>query len=478
MDYKMSFSLNPYPEYKNTYVPWIGKVPIHWKVKRGKYIFRFKKELNTQNNSTNVLSLTLRGVVKNDPENPEGLVPKDYSTYQLFNKGDLVFKLIDLENLRTSRVGLVHEDGIMSPAYIRLIPSENVIVKYFYYQFYDLYLRGIYNQIGNGVRSTLTPTELLNLQLLIPPITEQNKIISLLDYINSSIGNFIRSKRRQIELLNEQKQVAIQRALTHGLNLNAKVKGSGIQWLGNIPANWEVVKLKHVANVQTGITLGKTYNNLPLLERPYLRVANVQDGFLDLKIIKTIRVPMSEVQKSELQVGDILMTEGGDIDKLGRGYIWNGEIPDCLHQNHIFAVRTEKTKLLPEYLSFLLTSFHGRTYFQLTAKKTTNLASTNSTTLKNFPISLPPLAEQQQMVREISKLTSFQNKAISSLFDEINIINQYGICLISQVVTGKIDIQNIQIPKIDEELIEPISKLENDGEENNIDVEEGDDDTN
>ena len=119
--------LKPYAEYKESGLPWIGRVPIDWRIERTKWIFRSRKELNVGRRNTNVLSLTLRGVVNNDPDSPEGMVPKDYATYQLFRKHDLVFKLIDLENIRTSRVGLVHEDGIMSsPTCASLRPRASI----------------------------------------------------------------------------------------------------------------------------------------------------------------------------------------------------------------------------------------------------------------------------------------------------------------------------------------------------------------
>src|SRR6266516_4278092 len=109
----MTADLKPYPEYKDSGLPWLGRVPAHWSLARTKWQFRNRKELNAGGDNTNILSLTPRGVVNNNPDSPEGLVPKDYRTYQIFAKGDLVFKLIDLENLRTSRVGLVDQDGIM-----------------------------------------------------------------------------------------------------------------------------------------------------------------------------------------------------------------------------------------------------------------------------------------------------------------------------------------------------------------------------
>ena len=112
-----------YERYKHSSIPWVGELPQHWGEEKGKWLHCFRKDLNSRKQCDNVLSLTLRGVVNNDPDNPEGLVPKDYSTYQIFEKDDLVFKLIDLENFRTSRVGLVHERGIMSSAYLRVQPA-------------------------------------------------------------------------------------------------------------------------------------------------------------------------------------------------------------------------------------------------------------------------------------------------------------------------------------------------------------------
>ncbi len=387
----MTADIKPYPAYKDSGIPWLGKVPKHWELKRGKWLFRHRKEINADHTHTNILSLTLRGVVNNDPDDPEGLVPKDYATYQFFAKGDLVFKLIDLENLRTSRVGLVHEDGIMSSAYVRLVPRHSGVQHFFYHQYFDLYQRGIFNQLGAGVRSTLGPSDLLNVGILVPSADEQSAIVRFLDYMDRRIRRYIRTKKKLIELLNKQKQAIIHRAVTRGLNPSARLKPSGVEWLGDVPEHWTLARLKDSAVVQTGLTLGKNYR-VPTETRPYLRVANVQHGRLDLRLVKHIDVPPSEAAGATLKSGDVLMTEGGDIDKLGRGCMWRNEIPGCLHQNHIFAVRCRQDVLVPEFLVGLMISQHGRAYFQLTAKQTTNLASTNSTTLRAFPIILPPVA--------------------------------------------------------------------------------------
>ena len=129
--------MNKYQAYKSTGISWTPSIPEHWSLMRGKLFFYNNKELNKGNQCSNVLSLTLKGVINNSIDRPIGLAPQDYATYQLFDAGNLVFKLIDLENISTSRVGLVHEHGIMSSAYIRLINRYDCNIRYFYFMYYD-----------------------------------------------------------------------------------------------------------------------------------------------------------------------------------------------------------------------------------------------------------------------------------------------------------------------------------------------------
>ncbi len=164
-----------------------------------------------------------------------------------------------------------------------------------------------------------------------------------------------------------------------------------------LPHGWESVRLGSVADIQTGIAKGARKALRPV-ELPYLRVANVHAGTLQLDEIKTITVDATEVARYSLRDGDVLMTEGGDFDKLGRGTVWRGEIAPCLHQNHVFAVRPHLDRLAPEYLSLVSESGHGRKYFQLSSKQSTNLASINSTQLRAFPIALPPRSVQDRIV--------------------------------------------------------------------------------
>jgi type I restriction enzyme S subunit len=199
-----------------------------------------------------------------------------------------------------------------------------------------------------------------------------------------------------------------------------------------LPETWGRFLLSDVATIQTGLALGK---KLPedIVRLPYLRVANVQDGYFDLREIKEVSVPRDEADRYRLQPGDVLLTEGGDFDKLGRGHIWRGEIDDCLHQNHIFVVRTDRAILDPYYFSLVTNSDYGRSYFLGCAKKSTNLASINSTQLRQMPLHLPPVEDQLA----IGKRVITWDRAIDQIRCLIAAKQALKAGLMQQLLTGK-----------------------------------------
>ena len=206
--------------------------------------------------------------------------------------------------------------------------------------------------------------------------------------------------------------------------------------MSEIPSTWELVSLKRISHTQTGLTLGKDYEG-DLVERPYLRVANVQDGHVRLEDVTRIEVPEAVAQRVSLRADDVLMTEGGDLDKLGRGTIWTGEIIDCLHQNHIFAIRCFKHKLLPEFLAYLTASQYGRDYFEATGKRTTNLASTNSTKVGQFPVPRPPIAEQSEICLFLDEKLGELRRLVGTIEAQIAALTAYRKSLIHECVTGQ-----------------------------------------
>ena len=227
--------------------------------------------------------------------------------------------------------------------------------------------------------------------------------------------------------------------LSHGIDAEGSVRDPTTSSfnsteLGRFPREWEIVRLDSVAAIGSGVTLGKDLTGQPTVELPYLRVANVQSGFLNLDEIKTVRVRPDEVDNFKLETGDILMTEGGDIDKLGRGAIWPGVIDPGLHQNHIFRVRADRERLDPRFLEAVICSDIGRRYFFRIAKRTTNLASINKTQLKAFRLPLPPIREQERIAAALEKA----DRQICAVARQEELLVELKRGLMQDLLTGKV----------------------------------------
>jgi type I restriction enzyme S subunit len=201
---------------------------------------------------------------------------------------------------------------------------------------------------------------------------------------------------------------------------------------GEEAKKWPVVPLGDSGEVVSGITLGRKETNKELRDVPYLRVANVKDGYLDLSEIKTVAATESEISKWRLQSGDILLTEGGDPDKLGRGTFWSDELVECIHQNHIFRVRFSSDKYLPDFLASQFGSSYGKDYFLAHAKKTTGIATINQKVLKNFPLLSPTIEEQRKLMDKLSERVQQTKNVVSVLLKMEREIDILASCLLSK----------------------------------------------
>ena len=171
-----------------------------------------------------------------------------------------------------------------------------------------------------------------------------------------------------------------------------------------LPEGWEWRRFDELLQITGGVTLGRKLHGRNLVSLPYLRVANVQRGYLVLDVIKNVEVPIDEIGKYQLQQDDLLITEGGDWDKVGRTAIWNSEITQCLHQNHVFRARKVVADWNSRWAEMYLNSFSAREYFAGSSKQTTNLASINMTQLRGCVFPVPPLAEQRRIVAKVDEL--------------------------------------------------------------------------
>ena len=176
---------------------------------------------------------------------------------------------------------------------------------------------------------------------------------------------------------------------------------------GLLPPTWTRVRFEDIALVAGGVTLGRKLGSRKTVSLPYLRVANVKRGEIDLGVIKEIHIAEDEIERYALRENDLLMTEGGDWDKVGRAAIWRAQIPRCLHQNHVFRARMRSAEITPEWFERYFNSPDGRGYFESAAKQTTNLASINMRQVRSCPVPFPPLAEQRRIVAKVDQLMAW-----------------------------------------------------------------------
>ena len=299
---------------------------------------------------------------------------------------------------RTSvgKVAVTGVDICISQDFTGLLPDKTSLNEWFL--FYYLVTKQPYfteNQRGATIQGI--PREIVaNLAIPLPPLPEQQRIAAIL-----TKADRLRRLRRYALDLGESYLQSVFLAMFGNLTTN--------------PKGWHFSLLGDLSDLASGVTKGQKFNGKATSQVPYLRVANVQDGYLDLSEIKTIEALPADVEALRLQVGDILMTEGGDFDKLGRGAIWKGEIPNCIHQNHIFRVRFDGNIVMPEYFANLLLTQHAKEYFLRASKQTTNLATINMTQLKQLPVALPPLPLQQkftQVVHKYERVHAQQREAV------------------------------------------------------------------
>lgn len=420
-------------------VEWLGDIPETWDLVQLGSLFSEHKNKNTGMQSSNLLSLSYGNIIRKDINTSDGLLPESFEGYNVIDDGDIVLRLTDLQNdQRSLRVGLSHERGIVTSAYVTLRkrnPAMNS--QFFYYLIHSYDVRKGFYGMGAGVRQGLNFAGVRKIMLTLPPADEQTSIADFLEKKVIQVDALIANVQAQIEKLKAYKQSVITEVVTKGLDPTVPMKDSGVEWIGIIPEHWGTAKLQYCAQIRSGITLGKKYpKGTEMIERPYLRVANVQSGGVLLDNLKTVEVSAEDDLQYRLSAGEVLMTEGGDRDKLGRGCVWKGQIDPCLHQNHIFALQTNDL-LDPQFLAYMTASDVGRVYFDITAIKTTNLACTNSSKVLAFRFPLPKMVEQIELVAYLDEKCAQIDRLIAIKQSKIEKLEQYKRSLIYEYVTGK-----------------------------------------
>lgn len=320
-------------------------------------------------------------------------------------------------------VGEVSVTGVAScwnQALLGILPDAMKLNKRFLFYVLKDVKRRLPALYRSNTQDNLNAEQVGELKIPLPSVEVQKRVADYLDRETAEIDAFIAEQRALLERLGERRASVVD----HVLDAHTSTRGP----------------LKYRGTLNAGITLGGRYDG-EVQSYPYIRVANVQAGSLDLSSIASVELPPNVAASSRLESGDVLMTEGGDRDKLGRGALWSGEIEGALHQNHVFAFRCGRD-LRPEFLVYVLGSSSARKYFEATASQSTNLASTNSTLVKRFKIPDVPISVQRDIVAELDSATTSIDMSIADAQKLIDLSMERRSALISAAVTGQIDVTN------------------------------------
>lgn len=434
-----------YDAYKDSGVEWLGQVPTHWHVTRIKNLFRLVMDFAPKNNNEELLSVyTDIGVKPRKELEERGNKASTTDGYLFVQKGDIVVnKLLAW----MGAIGLSEYNGVTSPAYDILRPKVPMISKFYHNMFrmpvfsselkkhsrgiMDMRLRLYFDKFGD----VLVPS---------PPFEEQTAIIQFLDQKTAEIDQAIAIKEQQIALLNERKQIVIQKAVTQGLDPNVTIQDSGVEWIGQIPEHWNTItKLKHIASLKGRQGWQGLKADEYIDEGPYVVSSAHFDG-LDINWDKCPHVSIERYKMDahiQLNIGDILLMKDGA--KMGKmAYISN--LPDlaCLN-SHLLLIRSLKTQdeffFDSKYMLYFMLSEKFQDYVQVKGTGTTFMGISQES-IGNFPIALPSLYEQIQIASFLDKRMLELEKGKDLLLTQIEKLKEYKTTLINDAVTGKIKV--------------------------------------
>ncbi len=351
------------------------------------------------------------------------------------DRGDLIMSICGT----LGRPIIIDIPACIHDGFVRFSNLQDVDTTYLFYVLQNA--ESAFNGMGQpGTQTNLNTGLVGGYRILIPGLTQQRRIAEIL----GTVDEVIEATEALIAKQQQVKAGLMHDLFTRGVTSTGALRPPPAEAphlyqdspLGPIPKEWAVESLGALAEIVSGVTLSAKTEVNGGIEVPYLRVANVQDGYLDLSEIKTVRVSLVQLEKLNLRAGDVLMNEGGDFDKLGRGTVWNEEISPCVHQNHVFRVRPHTDHLLSRYLAFWSQSTQGKKYFVVNSKQSTNLASINSTQLHRFPVALPRVDEQREIETRIlaqTDITAAETAHLAKLRQE-----KQG--LMQDLLTGRVPV--------------------------------------
>jgi type I restriction enzyme S subunit len=434
-----------YESYKESGVEWIGMVPSAWNVERGKWLFK-KMDRPVRPNDDIVTCFRDGQVTLRNNRRTDGFTNalKEHG-YQGIRKGDLVIHAMDAF---AGAIGVSDSDGKSTPVYSACVPRNADTVDPYFYAYYmrHVALSGLLVSIAKGIRERSTDfrfNDFADLELAYPSLLEQRAISKFLDEKCEGIDEAVRIKEQEIDLLRERRQILIQEAVTRGLDPAAPMKDSGIDWIGRIPAHWDLRNFRYLINVLTDFTANGSFadlaKNVTYLDTPdfsrLIRLTDLRKN-LDNDGVFLDKNSHGFLKKSELFGGEILMANVGAY----AGYTCIMPFTDCVATlgPNMFLIR-QSQEMLADYLVLLLNSSAYWGYLQSAAQASAQ-PKLNKENVRSIRILLPPAVDQHKIVAHIDEMSRKIDDCIAIKERQITALKEYKISLINSAVTGKIKV--------------------------------------
>jgi len=433
-----------YSAYKDSGIEWIGEIPEGWGVKRLKYLLKSVESGSRESQEQEFNDVDKIPSIGGEHISWSGNI--EFTDNKFVSKK--YFLRLKKGKIKTGDVLLVKDGAtIGKTAFVKneinaainehvfiLRTNNNFKDGLLYYNLVSDFTQDLINLFSRGAAQAGLPSDFVsNIFLLIPPEPEQTAIATFLDHKTAKIDELIKKNEGLIELLKEKRQAIISHAVTKGLDPNAKMKDSGIEWLGEIPEGWGVKKLKYVAEIVLGKMLQNEDSGKDEL-KPYMRAQNIQWEIVDITDVKEMWFSDYEIKKYRVQKGDLLISEGGEV---GRTALWNGELEECYIQNSVHKVTVDKKLANNRYLLNLLKTYGKWGYFESIVNRV-SIGHLTREKLKEIKIVCPPKNEQEQIVTYLDKKSSSMDEIIQKIQPQIEKLKEYRQALISNVVTGKV----------------------------------------
>jgi len=461
--------LKPYPAMKDTGVPWLGEVPTGWEVRKLRSILRRVAKRNRPD--LPLLSVVReRGVVFRDEmteEENHNFIPNDLSNYKVVLPGQFA---VNKMKAWQGSYGVSQYEGIVSPAYF-VFDLAGVEGRFFHMAIRSRAYVPSFTQASDGVRIgqwDLSEPRMREIAFAIPSLPEQAAIVRFLDYVDRRIRRYIRAKQKLIKLLEEQKQAIIHRAVTRGLDPDVRLRPSGIQRLGDIPAHWARIAIRHLAAPgRSTLVNGPFGSDLLTTELtqsgvPVIYIRDISGGaYRRVSQAYVTERKAATLSFCRVKPGDVLVAKVGDPP--GTAAIYPADQPEGIVTQDVIRIRPDTTRVIPEYLVTYLNSPAGRIALGPSVVESTR-GRVSLPDFKAIPVLLPPIAEQLKILEAISGITNDILRLRAKTQREIDVLREYRTRLIADVVTGKLDVREAAARLPDEPEPEPLDEIEDDSD--------------